>query len=149
MTYKLTWGKATVEISTTAQNADLDQLGFAGLTYTTVTATGSAGDWSTTDNIINYDTLDEDVTQKQKGVKNAGDPQIECAYIANDPGQLAMVAAAAAVDAYAFRLTLANGDIWYARGIVGGGGLGGGGGREDFVVRQFTIGLVQAAFLST
>ncbi|MCG8447864.1 MAG: hypothetical protein MI753_19360 [Hyphomicrobiales bacterium] len=149
MANKLTWAKANVEISTTAQNSDLNQAGFEGLSYTKINSTGSAGDWSATDNIINYNTLDDDVSQKQKGVKNAGDPQIECAYISDDAGQLAMVAAAAAVDAYAFKLTLSSGDIWYARGIVGGGGLGGGGGREDFVVRQFTIGLVQAAFLAS
>jgi len=139
----LTYAGAKLYIGTTAANADLDLSGFQAKSYTRVNSTGSVGDWETTDNILTYNTTDDDVADKQKGVANAGDPAIECAYSSSDTGQLAMVTARDASDKYPFKLELSNGDILYSRGVVGGAGIGGGGGREDFVVRKFSLGLVQ------
>jgi hypothetical protein len=139
----LTYANAALAISTTAENSDLDLAGFQGLIYTPIGSIGSVGEWRTTDNIINYETVTDDVAQKQKGIANAGDPEVECTWDASDAGQLAMVAARGTSDAYAFRLTLSDGSDIYSRGLVAGTGVAGGGRREDFVLRRFTLGLVQ------
>ena len=154
MADKLTYAGASLAISAAgttdpddktpqAVPADLDAVAYAALNWTDVGSCGSVGDWLTTDNIINYDTVDDNVTNKQKGVKDAGSPDVECAYIPDDAGQIAMLAASKLTSNFGFRLTLSNGDILYSRGVVGGGGIGGGGGREDFVTRQFSLGLNQ------
>tara|TARA_R110002167_G_scaffold42512_13_gene129168 strand:+ start:7647 stop:8120 length:474 start_codon:yes stop_codon:yes gene_type:complete len=152
MAVSQTYKDATIAIATGVgaptvpdyQASDLDAAGFAALTWTTISKCGNVGNWQTTQNIISYDTVDVDTSQKQGGVKNAGDPNPEFAYDKSDNGQNAMVAAAQSPNYAAFRVTLATGDLIYSRGKVAGGeGFGGGGGVEDFVVRQFQIGLVQ------
>jgi hypothetical protein len=137
----------TFAISTTVQNADLDDhavTGFPGLNYTLVNGVGSVGETGLATNIISYDTLDEDVTQKAKGLTNAGDPEIECRRIAADPGQIAMRAAGAVTnkDNYAFRIVDQDGTIHYNRGLVTGPRRPGGR-NEDFELEVYSLGLNQ------
>ncbi len=144
MADKLTFAGASIEISTTAAPTDLDELGFEGLSYTAIGGVGNLGDWSVTDNIISYNTLADDVVTKQKGVRDGGNPQLQCAYDSADAGQTAMIAAAKTSSSYAFKVTLSNGDVFYSRAVVGGGeSLGGGGGLEDFILRPFSLGINQ------
>ena len=137
----------TIAISTTVQNADLTDhatLGFPGLTYTLITGVGSIGEMGTATNVISYDTLDEDVTQKAKGISNAGDPDIECKRIAADAGQVALRAAGAIAvkDNYAFKVTDQDGTVHYTRAVVTGPRRPNGR-NEDFELEVFNLGCNQ------
>jgi hypothetical protein len=134
-------------ISTTPQNNDLDDhasTGFPGLTYVQVKKVGSIGEYGISTNIVTYDTLDQDVIEKGKGLTNAGDPPIECARVLTDPGQIAMRAAGsvAVKDSYAFKIERTDGTVEYLRGLVTGP-VTPGGRNEDFTLEVFTLGLNQ------
>jgi hypothetical protein len=134
-------------ISTTAQNEDLDDHpsnGFPSLTYTEVKKVGSIGEFGISTNIVTYDTLDQDVIEKGKGLTNAGDPAIEVAELLADPGQIAMRAAGAVSnkDNYAFKILRTDGTIEYLRGLVTGP-VTPGGRNEDFRLNVYTLGLNQ------
>tara|TARA_Y100001973_G_scaffold106528_2_gene185032 strand:+ start:6270 stop:6755 length:486 start_codon:yes stop_codon:yes gene_type:complete len=132
-----------------AQNSDLDQTGYEALTWLEVSQVGNVGETGTNTNIVSYDTLSTEVTQKGKGISNAGDPDIECARVGDDPGQIAMRAAAATTDSYAFKYELdnmpsggSNGTIYYNRGLVTGPRHPNGG-NEDFDLEIYSLGLNQ------
>lgn len=134
-------------ISTTPANSDLDDhatLGFPGKTYIEVKKVGSIGEFGVSTNMVSYDTLGNDVVLKAKGMTNAGDPPIECAETADDPGQIAMRAAGASTNKnnYAFKILRADGQIEYLRGLVAGP-VQPGGRNEDFRLLVFTLGLNQ------
>lgn len=137
---------ATIAISGTVQNSDLDQSGFEALSYTDISNVGSIGTYGNDTNMVTYDTLDRKVVQKQKGLTNAGDPQIELARIDSDAGQTALIAAGAvdSRDAYAFKVTKQDGAVDYLRGLVSGP-VTQNGRNEDFDLQIFTLGLVQEA----
>ncbi len=132
-------------ISTTAQNADLDESGFDGLSFTQVGKVGSIGEFGITTNMLTYDTLDTVVAQKAKGITNAGDPPIECARDDDDAGQTAMRTAGAPTvyDSYAYKVLRQDGSIDYLRGLCTGP-VSPNGRNEDFDLHMFTLGLVQA-----
>jgi len=134
----------TIEVSTTSENSDLDQTAFEGLIYTQVKGVGSIGETGINTNIVNYDTLEDAVQSKGKGISNAGDPQIECRRIASDAGQAALRTAGAPgdTDARAFKVTHQDGTVEYQRGLVTGP-VRPGGRNEDFELEQFTLALVQ------
>ncbi len=136
-------------ICTTPQPSDLDQAAFEALTWVEVKSVGKVGETGLSTNIVTYDTLDTDVTQKGKGVSNAGDPDVEVARIYNDPGQVALRNAAKTNFNYAFKLerndapdaTFTN-RIEYNRGLVTGPKRPNGG-VEDFDLEIFSLGLQQ------
>ena len=74
----------------TAQPTDLDQTGFEGLTWVQVNGVGSVGQTGTQQNLPTYDTFDTTVTQKSKGIANAGDPPVEVSRDPTDAGQIIM-----------------------------------------------------------
>lgn len=134
-------------ISTTPQPAALDEhaaTGYPSLTYTQVRGVGSIGETGIQTNPLTYDTMDEDVVDKAKGMTNAGDPEVECKRIAADPGQIALRAAGAITvkQPYAFRIVDQDGTIHYNRGLVMGPRRPGGR-NEDFELEVFTLALVQ------
>ena len=133
----------TIGICATAQPTALDASGYGALTYVAISNVGSIGEIGTTTNILTYDTLDTTVTQKAKGISNAGDPAIEVARDKTDAGQDALRTAAATSSIYAFKVTMANGDIFYNRGVVSGPTRPMGR-NEDFDLEVFTLGLTQA-----
>lgn len=138
-------------ICTTPQPNDLDATGFAALSWVQVGGVGNHGETGSTTNILTYDTWDTDVSDKAKGVTNAGDPDVEVAYNANDLGQQALRAAALTRFKYAFKIEgndKPNADvdstntIRYNRGLVTGPRQPNGA-VEDFDLEIFTLGLVQ------
>lgn len=135
---------STISISTTAQNSDLNEGQFTGLTYTPVSNVGSIGAYGNDTNVLSYDTLDRKVQQKQKGMTNAGDPQLEVARLDSDPGQIALRVAGAvdSRDSYAFKVVKQDGSINYLRGLVVGP-VHQNGRNEDFDLDMYTLGLVQ------
>ncbi len=129
------------------QNSDLNQAGFEALTWLEVSQVGNVGETGTTTNIVSYDTISTDVTQKGKGISNAGDPTVECARVGSDLGQIAMRAASLTTDSYAFKYELddsagTNGTTYYNRGLVTGPSRPNGG-NEDFDLEVYTLGLNQ------
>jgi hypothetical protein len=112
-------GSGDVEV----HNSDLNQAGYEALTWLEVKSVGSIGETGSTTNIVNYDTWDTTVTQKGAGITNAGDPEVEVAYIATDPGQVQMRVAGSDANRsnnFAFKITRLNGSIYYERGLVAG-----------------------------
>lgn len=132
------------------QASVLDQAGYEALNWKEIGNVGSVGEAGTNTNVVTYDELATDVAQKQKGISNAGDPVIECARNPTDGGQIALRAAAATRYVYAFKFEDADkpqdsytNTIIYNRGIVAGP-VRPNGRNEDFILENFTIGMVQA-----
>jgi hypothetical protein len=136
-------------ICATPQPNDLDQAGYEALTYTEVKHVGSIGEMGTSSNVVSYDELATEVTQKSKGIANAGDPQIDTARDPNDPGQILMRTAGNTKFVYAFKIEDADAPsagssntVYYNRGIVAGP-IRPGGRNQDFILERYTLGLVQ------
>jgi hypothetical protein len=140
---------SVVSICTTPQPTDLDAAGYAALTWVTIAGVGSFGEAGLTTNILTYDTWESTVTQKTKGMSNAGDPTIEVARQPSNSGQDALRAAALTRFVYAIRIersdkpdaTGTNTKI-YNRGIISGP-VRPFGRNEDFDLEVFTLGFVQ------
>lgn len=131
------------------QPADLNLAGYEALFWTEVADVGSIGQTGTDTNVVSYDTLNTDVTLKQKGISNAGDPDVETARNPTDNGQKAMRAAAATKYFYAFKIedadapsALYSNTVYYNRGIVTGP-FRPNGRNEDFILETFRLGLIQ------
>ena len=133
-----------ISVSTAAANADLDATGYGALTYVEVKGIGSVGETGNNTNILSYDTLANDVVSKAKGMTNAGDPPLECARIAEDPGQILMRTYGLITNHnnYAFKVELQDGSIQYLRGLVTGPTRPGGR-NEDFELEVFTVAVQQ------
>lgn len=131
------------------QASNLTQNQYEALNWTEVGNVGSVGETGMNTNVVSYDELATEVTQKQKGISNAGDPVVECARNPTDPGQIAMRAAGATKFYYAFKVEDADApsdsysnSIYYNRGLVTGPTRPNGR-NEDFILENYTLGLVQ------
>ena len=136
-------------ICETAKATDLSQVQYEALTWVEVLNVGSIGPSGTDTNVLSYDELGTTVTQKQKGISNAGDPEIEVARNPTDTGQIALRTAAATNYAYAFKVedndaptSDYTNSIYYLRGIITRP-MRPNGRNEDFVLEVFKLGLVQ------
>lgn len=136
-------------VCATPQPADLNQAGYEALTWVQVLGVGSMGETGSSTNILNYDTWDNAVIQKAKGLTDAGSPQIEVSRIPTDPGQIILRAIALTNFNYAFKVerndknvSSGTGTIRYNRGLVTGPKVPQGK-TEDFDLEQFTLGLQQ------
>ena len=139
-----TYLNATVSISTVAQNVDINEAAFEGLSYTEIANVGTIGQYGNETNMVNYPVLARALTLKAKGQTDGGSFTIECAVDLVDAGQVAFRAAGqpAVRDSYAFKLDLPNGAVHYLRGPVAGP-VYPGGGNEDFIRSVFTVGVNQ------
>ncbi|OHV81611.1 hypothetical protein [Rhizobium sp. LCM 4573] len=142
---KTTLQGALVSISTAPVTLPLNAAGFGALTFTPVGSVGNLGDYGAAPNIVSYNTLDTEVTSKAKGVEDAGELSIEVARIFDDPGQIAMRAAAGTKFNYAVKIEYADapGPEWsntimYAAGPVSGPQLLGGS-TDDFIRESYTV----------
>lgn len=135
-------------VSTIAVTKGIDETALEALTYTEVKNVGNIGQTGTEENILTYNTMDTEVADKQKGIANAGDPTLEVAYDATDPGQVLMRSHAETRLLYAFKSELDDAPsggtptIIYNVGLVAGPAMPNGG-PEDFVVEVYTLPLVQ------
>lgn len=115
-----------------------------------VKGVGSHGETGSTTNILTYDTWDTDVSQKAKGITDAGSPEIELARMPIDPGQMALRAAALTNSNYLFKIvrndqvtpTTGTGTTLYNLGLVTGPRRPNGR-NEDFDLEVYTLGLNQ------
>lgn len=151
MPNKLTQKGTTLWVCATPQNDDLTQSQYAALVWVQVGKVGNRGDWGANSNMPSYDTLDEAVTQKQKGVANAGDPNIEVASVATDAGQVIMRSFGDPLNANNMAIKKVwndkpsggtAGTTFYSRGVVSGP-MYPGGGSDDFVLERYVVGLNQ------
>jgi hypothetical protein len=141
--------KSKLFICATAQATDLDAAGFAALTFVEIKGVGSVGETGVNTNILSYDTWDTEVTQKGKGITNAGDPEIEVARNTADAGQDILRTAAATNLNYAFKIerndkltALGTNTLLYNRGLVVGPRRPNGR-NEDFDLEIFQLALQQ------
>lgn len=141
--------KSKVFISEDPVPADLNSTAYAALDWIEVKGIGNYGETGTTTNILNYPTWDTEVTQKAKGISDAGSPTLEVARIPTDPGQVALRAAALTNLNYGIKIerndkaTLAGTPtIIYNRGLVVGPTRPNGR-NEDFDLEVYTFGLQQ------
>lgn len=138
-------------VCATAQPDELDRTEFEGLTWVQVGGVGSVGETGDNTNMLSYDTWDDAVVQKAKGMTNAGDPEIEVARDPDDAGQDILRTAAGTNLYYAFKIEgtdkpdtnpASKPTIRYNRGLVAGPREPNGR-NEDFDLEIFTLGLVQ------
>lgn len=138
-------------ICATAQQSDLDATAMAGLTYVQVKGVGMWGETGESTNILTYDTWDTDVTQKGKGITDAGSPELEVTRIPTDPGQVILRTAAKTNLNYVVKVEGndkpdADPDstptIKFNRGLIVGP-RNPNGRNEDFDLEIFTFGLNQ------
>ena len=136
-------------ICTTPQQSDLTAATAAALQWIEIKSVGSVGETGVSTNLLTYNTWDTTVTQKAKGITDAGSPVIEVARIPTDPGQIALRNAAKTNVNYAFKMMAndqptANGTptTIYNRGLVTGPRRSNGR-NEDFDLEMFTLGLNQ------
>lgn len=134
-------------VCATAQPDDLNSTEFAALTWVQVGGIGSHGETGDNQNILTYDTWDDTVVQKAKGMTNAGDPEAEFARDPDDAGQIIMRTAAGVNAYYAFKIEAndsggTNPTTRYNRGLVTGPRHPHGR-NEDFDLEIFGLGLVQ------
>ena len=132
------------------QNNPLTLADYTGLSWTQITGVGNVGETGKSTNVLTYNTWDTEVSDKAKGVTDAGSPTFEVARDPFDAGQdiLRQAGAVGNNNKYAFKEVRADGPvngtgtIFYNRGIVGGPTRPNGG-NEDFDVEVFTLGFVQ------
>ena len=140
-----------VYICTTPQPTALDATQYAALTWLLVGGVGSVGETGSKTNILSYDTWDDDVVRKAKGMTDAGSPEIEVARDPEDAGQNALRAAALTNLNYAIRVdgndkpntnVGSKPTIRYNRGLISGPTQPNGR-NEDFDLEMFMLGLQQ------
>lgn len=138
-----------VFVCATPQQVDLDQAGFAALTWIEVGSVGELGETGSDTNILDYDTWNTKVKQKAKGVVDAGSPDLECARVFDDAGQIILRAAAKTNLNYAIKVQKndpshlgGTGTVIYLRGLVAGPKRPNGR-NEDFDLEVFTLALNQ------
>lgn len=146
---KSTLAGAKVSICTTTQTPGATETVLEGLTYVDIGSVGNLGDYGASPNIVSYDTLDTDVTQKSKGVTDAGELSIECARIFDDIGQIALRAAALTKFNYAIKIEYEDAPsathtntIMYCVGVVSGPQMLGGS-TDDFIRESYAVGMNQ------
>lgn len=152
MANKSTKFGSKVFVCATAQNTDLTSSTYAALTWVQVGKVGNIGDFGATSTMNSYNTLDEPVSQQQKGTAAAGSPQIEVASVAADAGQVILRTFGDPLNQDNMAIKIERNDqitpstgtntIFYSRGVVSGP-LYPGGGSDDFDLERFTIGLNQ------
>lgn len=147
--YANTNAGSKVYVCAEPQQADLDATAYAALTWVELKGVGSFGETGTTTNILNYDTWGTEVTQKAKGISDAGSPDIEVERIPTDPGQIIMRTAANANFNYAIKIerndkATSGGTptIIFTRGLITGPRRPQGR-NEDFDLEIFGTGLNQ------
>jgi hypothetical protein len=151
MANKSTKQGTKVSVCATSQNTDLNQAGYAALTWVPVSAVGRVGDFGGTATDRTYNTLDEPTQTHQKGVGDAGSPDLDCASIYNDAGQIILRSFGDPTNKNNMAIKIeradkpsgySTGTVFYSRGVVSGP-LHVGGGSDDFDVERFSVRLNQ------
>lgn len=100
------------------QDDDFEESDFTGLTFVEIDGWSQMGTLGDSAAMISTDLINRGRTIKQKGTFNAGQMQNVFAIILDDPGQLALIAAAKVRDNYAFKLAMEDGSTRYFIALV-------------------------------
>lgn len=141
-------GRGIFVCATPQTNLPLDAAAFAALTWVQVGGVGSIGETGPNTNLPAYDQFDTDVTQKGKGITDAGNPPIECSYSATDAGQIILRAAGLTTSDYAVAFTDDDGVTYYQCGKIVGP-THPNGRVEDFRLDVFNVACNQREVLVT
>ncbi len=111
-----------VRVCATPQPTDLNVAGYLGLVWVQVSKVGSIGESGVNTEMSNYDALDTIVVEKSKGTSDAGNPPIECSFVATDPGQIILREAGEPTneDDYAVMWEDDDGTLYFNRGKISG-----------------------------
>ncbi len=122
-------GKSRISIG--AMTTDVSLAGFKADTYTPIGGIRNLGNSGTTYQAINVEEIDDGMVRKGKGVGNPGSQPITMSRRPSDAGQLALIEASRADDAFNFRIEEpAGGGKWkvtYVTALVMGRENGRGG----------------------
>jgi hypothetical protein len=81
---------------------------FAGFSFAEIGWLESIGEFGDESAEITFDAIGEGRTQKLKGIRNAGNMDLVMGVVEDDPGQVALLAAEAEVDDFAFKVVFNN-----------------------------------------
>jgi hypothetical protein len=94
--------------ATPPQSADFVAGDFAGMSFTEIGWLESIGEFGDESAEITFDAIGEGRTQKLKGIRNAGNMDLVMGVVEDDPGQVALLAAEALPDDFAFKVVFNN-----------------------------------------
>ena len=143
-----TYQGARLYISPTVQTATLNQAGFEALSnWVQITKIVTMPSFTISDNMLTENYLDTDISEKQKGFRQAADSELVIGFDDTNAGHTSLIGFAQTKSVYPVYRELDNslgtsGSISYALALIGGGGDGGGAG-EDFVRRTFQFALTR------
>ncbi|ACB83557.1 hypothetical protein Mpop_5468 (plasmid) [Methylorubrum populi BJ001] len=130
--------KTKVRIGTTKPAAALAD--YEADTYTPIAGLTDIGEFGDEFEEIKFNTIEDGRTHKLKGSADAGNWDVEVARNPNDPGQIALRAAAKSSDGvFNFHVELADGTDFYFRGNVMAGKNSFG--SNDVNKQKFTVGI--------
>jgi hypothetical protein len=100
--------------------ATFNNAGYVALSYTAVGEVTNFGEFGREFTLVTHNPVASRGTQKLKGAFNEGSIALQLGLDTDDAGQILMKAASASDSLYAFRITTANGDIYYFQGLTMG-----------------------------
>jgi len=116
MTIQTTAG-ATLHVSA-AQPATYDSTGYAALTWTAVGEITDLGEFGREYELIRHNPINTRATKKLKGSYDEGSVQLQLASDTDDAGQILLKTASTSDSDYSFKITMQNGDKYYAQAKV-------------------------------
>lgn len=106
--YPVAGAKIYIGDAVTPPDDDVEVADFNAVVWVEVKGWLNMGELGDSANLISTDLISTARTTKQKGTKNAGSMQNTFARIEDDPGQLALIAAAGDNNNYPFRIQFAD-----------------------------------------
>ena len=98
--------------------ATFNQAGYAALSFTTVGEITNFGEFGREFTLVTHNPVATRGTQKLKGAFNEGTMNLTLGLDTDDAGQVLMKAAALSDSLYAFKITVAGGDVYYYQGLT-------------------------------
>ena len=98
--------------------ATFDSAGYAALSYTTIGEVTNMGELGRDFQLVTHNPIATRGTQKFKGSFNEGAMSLQLGLDTDDAGQIIAKAASLSDNAYAFKLTTANGDVYYFQALT-------------------------------
>jgi hypothetical protein len=144
-----------VSICSTPQPTNLTRVQFEALIWIPISNIANVGQSGPQTNMLNFDEMSTEVTQKSKGITDAQNTPIRVARNLADPGQQALRVAASPLNPFNFAVKFEDNDkptpdytntVTYRRGLLTGPTRAGGG-NEDFITDEYTLGQNQLEVL--
>lgn len=98
--------------------ATFNNAGYVALSYTAVGEVTNYGEFGREYSLVTHNPVASRGTQKLKGSFNEGSIALQLGLDTDDAGQILMKTANGSDNLYAFRITTANGDIYYFQGLI-------------------------------